>query len=296
MEQILTAPASLPGRNDPCWCGSGKKYKRCHAGHDAVPVAPRTRGVEPTGIRIKTPEQIEGIRRACQLTREILDQLPSIIAPGVTTDAIDKWIHTYTRDHGAVPATLGYRGYTRSCCTSINEVVCHGIPSADRILRDGDILNVDVTSLLDGYYGDACRMYPVGTISPQAEQLVRVTRECLERAIGAVRAGAHLGDIGAAIQSHAESHGYSVVRDFVGHGVGVAFHEEPQVPHFGKRGTGIELRENMIFTIEPMINEGTWKTRVLEDGWTAVTTDGKLSAQWEHTVRVLGDGAEVMTA
>ena len=294
MNQQPAIPVTLPGRNDPCWCGSGKKYKKCHASGDSTPPE-RPRGVEPTGIRIKTPEQIEGIRRACQLTRQILDLLPTIIAPGVTTAAIDRWVHDYIRDHGAVPATLGYRGYRHSCCTSVNEVVCHGIPSS-QVLKDGDIINVDVTSLLDGYYGDACRMYPVGSISPQAERLVRVAHECLDHGIAAVRAGARLGDIGAAIQSHAEAHGYSVVRDFVGHGVGVNFHEEPQVPHFGKRGTGVELRENMIFTIEPMINEGQWKTRVLEDGWTAVTTDGKLSAQWEHTIRVLAEGAEVMTA
>jgi methionyl aminopeptidase len=246
-------------------------------------------------IVIKTEEQIAGIRKSCQLTRQVLDLLTDRIEPGITTGDIDRWVHAYAVEHGATPATLGYRGYPKSVCTTLNEQVCHGIPG-DRVLLDGDILNVDVTYILDGYYGDASRMYLLGDVSPDARRLVRVTRECLDLAIEQVRPGATLGDIGHAIQTHAEGHGYSVVRAFVGHGTGVEFHEPPDVFHFGTPGTGTVLVPNMVFTIEPMINAGDYPVRVLADNWTAVTQDGSLSAQWEHTVRVTSEGVEVLTA
>jgi methionyl aminopeptidase len=247
-------------------------------------------------IIVKSREQVAGIRRASQLTKEILDALEERIRPGITTEEINSWVHEYTTAKGAVPAPLNYRGFPKSVCTSLNEVICHGIPTPERVLKEGDILNVDVTSILDGYYGDSSRMFLIGEVSDEARRLVRVTKECLDLAIAQVRPGNHIGDIGCAIQEHAESHGYSVVRQFVGHGTGVEFHEAPDVYHYGVPGTGAELVPNMVFTIEPMINVGGIGVKVLEDGWTAVTSDGELSAQWEHTVLVTEDGVEVLTA
>lgn len=245
-------------------------------------------------IIIKTPEQIEGIRKSSQLTREILDMLEERIVPGITTDEIDRWVHEYTISHGGIPAPLNYRGFPKSVCTSINNVVCHGIPDGT-VLREGDILNVDVTTILNGYYGDSSRMFLIGKVSPEARRLVEVTRECLYLAIEKVKPGNTLGDIGHAIQQHAEKHGYSVVRDYIGHGTGLKFHEPPDVRHFGKPGTGVVLEPGMVFTIEPMINAGGYEVRVLQDGWTVVTADGSLSAQWEHTVCVTPTGVEVLT-
>jgi methionyl aminopeptidase len=246
-------------------------------------------------IVIKTEEQIAGIRQSCQLTRRILDMLEERIEPGIETEAIDRWVYRYTLEYGGTPATLGYRGYPKSVCTTLNEQVCHGIPG-ERVLEEGDILNVDVTSILDGYYGDASRMFLIGDVSPQARRLVRVTRECMELGIEQVCPGTTLGDIGHVIQTHAEANGFSIVRAFVGHGTGVRFHEPPDVFHYGVPGTGIVLVPNMVFTIEPMLNAGDYPVQVLGDGWTAVTRDGSLSAQWEHTVRVTEDGVEVLTA
>jgi len=284
-------------RNDPCWCGSGKKYKHCHFKSDMLGLtAPGSAGhPQRPDIIIKTPEQIEGIRRSCQLTRRILDEITPRIAPGITTDDINRWVHELTVAAGAIPAPLHYRGFPKSVCTSLNEVICHGIPG-DRLLVEGDILNVDVTSILDGYYGDASRMFLVGEVAPEARRLVEVTRECLELGIAQVRPGNTTGDIGHAIQQHAESQGYSVVRMFVGHGVGVHFHEPPDIAHYGHPHTGVSLVPGMIFTIEPMINIGTYEVVILDDGWTALTADGSLSAQWEHTVLVTADGVEVLTA
>jgi methionyl aminopeptidase len=297
----IESPSSAPelGRNDPCWCGSGKKYKKCHLRADQQGDGGRRatggRAMRAAKVaRIKTPEQIEGIRRAGRLTRRILDSLVDRIVPGVTTRQIDDWVTTATRGAGAKAAPLGYKGFPRSCCTSVNEVVCHGIPG-NRTLTSGDIVNVDVTSILAGYFGDANQMYAVGEVSEEAERLMRVTRECLELGIEQVRPGGRLGDIGHAIQTHAEAHGYSVVRQFGGHGVGLAFHEEPHVSHYGKRGTGPRLEPGMVFTIEPMINAGHWEVEILADGWTAVTQDGSLSAQYEHTVAVTSDGVDVLT-
>jgi methionyl aminopeptidase len=283
-------------RNDPCWCGSGKKYKNCHLKYDrATRRSSRGRERQGSGTIIKTEEQIEGIRKSSQLTRDILDMLAGRIVAGITTSDINQWVHEYTLAHGATPAPLNYRGFPKSVCTTLNHAVCHGIPDGT-VLREGDILNVDVTSILDGYYGDSSRMYLIGEVSEQAHQLVRVTLECLNLGIEQVEPGNTLGDIGHAIQRHAEGHGYSVVRDYIGHGTGIRFHEPPEVRHFGEPGTGEALAPNMVFTIEPMINAGDYRVRLLPDGWTVVTADGSLSAQWEHTVRVTEDGVEVLTA
>ena len=285
-------------RNDLCWCGSGKKYKVCHLKEDLARARAR-RQVTPRNRReviVKTAAQIEGIRTACHLTRDILDELTNRVGPGITTEQINTWVHTMTVAAGAVPAPLNYRGYPKSVCTSINEVICHGIPSPDRVLKDGDIVNIDVTSILDGYYGDCSRMFLIGDVSDEARKLVQVTLACLELSIAQVKPGNHVGDIGHAIQQHAEAHGYSVVRAFVGHGTGIQFHEAPDIPHYGQPGTGTAFVPNMVFTIEPMINTGGFQATVLDDGWTAVTSDGSLSAQWEHTIRVTEDGVEVLTA
>jgi methionyl aminopeptidase len=255
----------------------------------------RLSGRRKRNIVIKTEEQIEGIRRASRLTSEILDLLEDYIRPGITTQEIDDWVHEYTVAQGAIPAPLNYRGFPKSVCTSLNEVICHGIPE-ERTLKDGDILNVDVTSILDSYYGDSSRMFLIGDVSDEARRLTQVTRECMYRAIDQVKPGNRLGDIGHAIQTYAESRGYSVVRAFVGHGVGVDFHEPPDIRHYGQAGIGQLLRPNMVFTIEPMINTGDYRAKVLDDGWTAITIDGGLSAQWEHTIRVTETGYEILTA
>ncbi|MGC9522002.1 MAG: type I methionyl aminopeptidase [Anaerolineae bacterium] len=249
----------------------------------------------PRKVIIKTEAQIEGIRKASHLTRDILDVLTERIEPGVTTEQINTWVHEMTLEAGATPAPLNYRGYPKSVCTSINEVICHGIPSPDRVLKEGDILNVDVTSILDGYYGDSSRMFLIGKVSEEARRLVEDTRTAMYLGIEQVKPGNHVGDIGHAIQTYAEARGYSVVRAFVGHGTGLRFHEPPDIPHYGELGTGMELVPNLVFTIEPMINIGTYRATVLDDGWTAVTADGSLSAQWEHTVRVTEDGVDILT-
>lgn len=255
-------------------------------------------GVAPsrnTGqIRLYGADAFEGMRKACNLTARCLDELADRVQPGVPTADIDRFIFEFGMDHGAIPATLNYRGYTKSSCTSINHVVCHGIPD-DKPLRDGDIVNIDVTYILDGWHGDSSRMYPVGTIKRAAERLLEVTHECLMRGVAAVKPGTRTGAIGAAIQSYAEAQRCSVVRDFCGHGVGSLFHDAPNILHYGSPHEGVEMREGMIFTIEPMINLGRPQVKVLSDGWTAVTRDRSLSAQYEHTVGVTKDGCEVFT-
>lgn len=282
-------------RNDVCWCGSQKKYKKCHLEQDERLAQLEQAGDEVPGRDlIKTEQQIEGIRKACQLSKSILDSLEARILPGLRTDTIDQWVHDYTISHGAYPASLNYKGYPCSVCTSINEVICHGIPDA-RELKDGDIVNIDVTSILDGYYGDTSRMFLVGDPSPLARQLVEVARECLCLGIEQVKPFNRIGDIAYAIEQHAREHGFSVVRDFGGHGVGLQFHEEPFVQHYGAKEEGMVLVPNMVFTIEPMINAGGYKCHILEDGWTTLTADGSLSAQWEHTVRVTNDGVEILS-
>ncbi|MCY6356549.1 methionyl aminopeptidase [Clostridium sp. ZS2-4] len=282
-------------RNDLCWCGSGKKYKNCHLQHDERLIAMEDEGlIIPPREIIKTPEQIDGIRKSGEVTKKVLDMVGGRIREGITTDEINTWVHEYTLKLGAIPAPLNYMGYPKSVCISINEVVCHGIPS-DRALKNGDIVNVDVTSILNGYYGDASRMFIIGEASEKAVKLVETAKECLDIGIQQVKPFATIGDIGHAIQRYAESKGYSVVREFGGHGIGLQFHEDPFVDHCGQKHTGVVLVPGMTFTIEPMINEGTFRCKVLDDGWTAVTADGKLTAQWEHTVLVTEDGVEILT-
>lgn len=245
-------------------------------------------------IRLHNAEAFEGMRKACQLTARCLDELVSIVAPGVTTETIDRFVAEFGMDHGALPATLNYRGYTKFSCTSINHVVCHGIPD-QKPLREGDIVNIDVTYILDGWHGDSSRMYPVGQIKRSAERLMEVTHECLMRGIAAVKPGVRTGAIGAAIQPYAEGERCSVVRDFCGHGVGRLFHDTPNILHYGEAHEGVEMRPGMFFTIEPMINLGKPHVKVLSDGWTAVTRDRSLSAQYEHTVGVTETGCEIFT-
>lgn len=245
-------------------------------------------------IRLYSSDDFAAMRKACQVTARCLDELTEIVKPGVTTNAIDRFVFEFGEKNGALPATLNYRGYTKSVCTSINHVVCHGIPD-DKPLREGDIVNIDVTYVVDGWHGDSSRMYPVGQIKRAAERLMEVTYECLMRGIAAVRPGARTGAIGAAIQSYAEAERCSVVTDFCGHGVGKLFHDTPNILHYGKADQGPELREGMIFTIEPMINLGKPDTKLLKDGWTAVTRDRSLTAQYEHAVGVTANGCEIFT-
>ena len=245
-------------------------------------------------IRIDGPEAFAGMRRAGRLVAECLDMITPYVVPGAVTDELDRLIREWTLDHGAYPACLGYRGYWKTICTSINHVVCHGVPS-ERTLREGDIVNIDHTVVLDGWHGDSSRMYGVGAVGPRARRLMEVTYESLEAGLAAVRPGARLGDVGHAIQQVVEQNRMSVVRDFCGHGVGRLFHDAPNVLHYGAPGTGEVLREGMIFTVEPMVNLGKAGTKVLADGWTAVTRDKSLSAQCEHSVGVTADGVEIFT-
>ena len=245
-------------------------------------------------IYLKSAEEIERIRLSGRLAARALDFAAAELRPGLTTGALDKAIHGFILDHGAVPATLGYKGYPASSCISINEVVVHGIPGP-RVVREGDLVKIDVTTILDGYFGDTARTFCVGEVPPRARALAEATERAMHLGISEVRDGARLGNIGAAIQNYVEPLGFSVVEYFAGHGVGLAFHEDPSVAHFGKRGTGLRLKIGMVFTIEPMINEGVPGVRVLDDKWTAVTTDGRLSAQFEHTVAVTQRGWDILT-
>jgi methionyl aminopeptidase len=245
-------------------------------------------------IKLYGPEAFEGMHNAGQLTARALDLLVDEIKPGVTTQALDDFVFEYAMDHGATPAPLNYRGFTKSICTSLNHVVCHGIPG-QRVLKEGDILNVDVTLILDGWHGDSSRMYPIGKISRAAERLIAITYESLMRGIAAVAPGKHTGDIGAAIQNFAESERCSVVRDFCEHGIGQVFHDRPNILHYGRPGEGAQMKPGMIFTIEPMINLGKPQVKIKSDGWTAVTRDRSLSAQFEHTIGVTETGVDVFT-
>lgn len=246
-------------------------------------------------VTIKTPDEIEKMRVAGQLAARVLKMIEPHVQPGVTTDELDRICHDYiVNELQAIPAPLNYRGFPKSICTSVNHVVCHGIPG-DKVLRRGDIINIDATVIKDGYHGDTSRMYYVGEPSVLAKRLTEVTHECMRIGIEMVKPGVRLGDIGHAIQSHAESQNFSVVREYCGHGIGKEFHEEPQVLHYGEPGTGMALVPGMTFTIEPMINAGRPQTRLLKDGWTVVTRDHSLSAQWEHTILVTEDGFEVLT-
>ncbi|MGI9322857.1 MAG: type I methionyl aminopeptidase [Pseudomonadales bacterium] len=250
----------------------------------------------PAPVEIKNQEAIDKMRAVGALAAQQLMMIGEHIRPGVTTAELDRICHDYTvNEQQAIPAPLNYKGFPKSICTSVNHVVCHGIPSDDKVLKDGDLINVDVTLRKDGYHGDTSKTFIVGKGSVLAERLARITQECMYLGIRQVKPGAHLGDIGAAIQKHAEQNRFSVVRDFCGHGIGAIFHDEPQVMHYGKKGTGLQLEQGMTFTIEPMINAGKHGVKVLPDGWTAVTKDHKLTAQWEHTLLVTATGYEILT-
>ena len=281
-------------KNSPCWCGSGKKYKHCHEEWDNTINVLKLQGQKvPDHSLIKSKEDLKWIRKAAKINNEVLDLVQEKIHAGMSTGEIDQLVYNYTIEHGATPACLGYEGFPNSCCTSVNDEVCHGIPDFNRILKEGDIVNVDCTTIVHGHYADASRMFCIGEVSEAAQKLVDVTKECMEAGIAAIRPWGLLGDIGAAIQELAHKNGYSVVVDYGGHGVGNDFHEEPFVYHVGVKGQGMILAPGMVFTVEPMINEGTYRLFIdADNGWTSYTEDGKLSAQWENTVLVTEDGVE----
>lgn len=284
-------------RNDQCWCGSNKKYKTCHLAFDEKLQWYKDKGciVPPRDI-IKNQEQIDGIRESGKINTAVLDLVSKNIKAGMSTEEINTLVHDFTVAQGAIPAPLNFEGFPKSVCTSINDEICHGIPSPDVILEEGDIINVDVSTIYNGYYSDASRMFIIGEAHEEMKKLVKISKECLDKGLEAVKPWGFLGDIGEAVQSHAENNGYSVVRDFGGHGVGLLFHEEPFVPHVGKKGTDMLLVPGMVFTIEPMINMGSPELFIDEDnGWTALTEDGYPSAQWEYTVLITEDGVEILT-
>lgn len=282
-------------RNDPCWCGSGKKHKQCHRHMDEKLEKLKTQGYTiPSHYLIKNEEVIEGVRKSAVITKGIFKHLEGKIVEGITTGEIDRMIYDYTISKGGICATLGYNGFPKSCCTSINNVVCHGIPG-EEVLKDGDIINIDVTTILNGYFSDSSRMYLVGNVSENAKTLVEETHKCMMLGIEAVKAYQSVDIIGETIEAYANSKGYSVVRDLGGHGIGLKFHEEPHIHHFKNDEKGMIMVPGMIFTIEPMINEKSYEVEILDDDWTAVTIDGGLSAQWEHTILVTEDGPEIIT-
>lgn len=288
----------MTGRNEPCWCGSGKKYKRCHMTTDQQEArAGIKRTVPKKPSMIKTPEEIEGMRLAGKFNGELLDFIKPFVKEGVTTEAINNMVHKFTKDHGHIPATLGYHGYPKSSCISINEVVCHGIPSPHKKLKDGDIVNVDLTTIVNGFHGDSSETFFVGDVSEDAKKLVRCAGESLIKGIEAVKPGAHLRDIGAAIEPFVKDQGFSVVKQYTGHGIGTKFHEFFSVLHHVARDCeDVVFQPGMTFTIEPMINAGDYKVVTdRKDEWTVRTKDGSLSAQFEHTILVTEDGAEILT-
>lgn len=284
-------------RNDLCWCGSNLKYKKCHLNFDEKLLEFKRKGViVPPREIIKNKEQIEGIRESGKINTAALDLVASKIKAGMSTEEIDTLIHDFTVSKGAIPAPLNYEGFPKSCCTSINDEVCHGIPDKNIILKDGDIINVDVSTIYNGYFSDASRMFMIGNVHPDVEKLVKVSKECLDLGLQAAKPWGFLGDVSEAVQKHAESNGYSVVREFGGHGVGLEFHEDPFVSHVGKKGTDMLLVPGMVFTIEPMINMGKRYIFVDEENdWTALTEDGYPSSQWEYTVLITEDGTEILT-
>jgi methionyl aminopeptidase len=320
------ATRTRPGRNDPCWCGSGQKYKKCHLEADSRgavqaspvraarrPLAPGIvsprRAVPPAiprpdyaatgrprgqGQDVKTPDQLERLRRACRAAARVLRVAGEGVRPGITTDALDEIAHAETIRLGGYPSPLNYRGFPKSICTSVNEVICHGIPDS-RPLEGGDIVNLDITVYLDGMHGDCSATFLVGEVDEGGRKLVQVARECLEKGISAVRPGRPISDIGKAIESHASRHRYGVVRSYCGHGIGETFHTSLQIPHHYDPSMKRVMEPGMTFTVEPMITEGTWEDLLWDDGWTAVTADGKRSAQFEHTMVVTADGAEILT-
>lgn len=284
------------GRNDLCWCHSGKKYKSCHMEMDQqIEEYARLGAMVPTHDMIKGEAEIEKMRKACKANTMVLDYVEPFIKEGISTEEINQLVDEYTRKIGGIPATLGYEGYPKSVCTSIDEVVCHGIPDSNRILKSGEIMNIDASTIIDGYYGDSSRMYCIGEVKPEYKKLVEVTKECLELGLAEVKPWTFLGNVGYVINKHAKKNGFTVVREIGGHGIGREFHEEPWVSHIGQRDTDYLLVPGMIFTIEPMINFG--KASVVEDatdGWTIRTRDGLPSAQWEYTILVTETGAEVL--
>jgi len=313
-----------PGRNDPCWCGSGQKYKKCHLDEDAKgapsPARPARRALRPgvvsprravppqivrpdyatsgrpraAGRDVKTPDELERLRRACRAAARVLRVSGEAVRPGITTDALDEIAHDETVRLGGYPSPLNYRGFPKSICTSVNEVICHGIPDS-RPLEDGDIVNLDITVYLDGMHGDCSATYLVGNVDPDGRRLVQVAHECLSRGVDAVKPGRPISDIGKAIESHASRHGFGVVRSYCGHGIGETFHTSLQIPHHYDPSLRRIMEPGMTFTIEPMITEGTWQDLLWDDGWTAVTADGKRSAQFEHTIVVAEGSAEILT-
>ena len=306
-------PDVLPQANEPCWCGSGRRYKRCHRASEGrvlpgvispmrtVPShIPRPsyadsglveRWDEPT---VKSDDIIERMRHAGRVASEVLRLSGEFLRPGITTDEVDEYTHNLFIERGAYPSTLNYHGYPKSLCTSANEVICHGIPDS-RVIRDGDIMNLDVTGFIGGVHGDTNATFLIGEVSDEHRRLVRVTEECMWLGIEAVRPGRPLSDIGRAIEQHADAQGYGVVRAFIGHGIGEQFHTDIQVLHYYDSRATTVMRPGMVFTIEPMITLGSWQHRMWDDGWTAVTSDGRWTAQFEHTILVTDDGAEVLT-
>lgn len=284
------------GRNDPCWCGSGKKYKACHLDFDQHIERARSQGhIVPSRDIIKTPEQIAGIKESCKINIAVLDEIQRVICEGMTTAEIDRIVATMTRDMGGIPAPLNYMGYPYSVCTSVNEQVCHGFPSEKVVLKSGDIINVDCSTILNGFYSDSSRMFMIGEVSEEKQKLVQVTKECVELGLNEVKPWGFLGDMGQAVHDHAFANGYTVVREIGGHGVGIEFHEDPWVGYNSKRGTEMLMAPGMIFTIEPMVNMGKASVRTdKSNGWEIYTRDGQPSAQWEIMVLVTETGHEVL--
>lgn len=286
-----------PGRNDECWCGSGRKYKKCHLETDERLQQLYDEGFEvPFRRLLKTPEDIEGIKKSAAVNIGVLDYVAERIGPNTTTGEIDRWVHDYTVEHGAVPAPLDYEGYPKSVCTSVNEVVCHGIPSDDEVLAEGDIVNVDCSTILDGYFSDSSRMFCIGEVAPEKQELVRVTKESLDKALEQVKPWGLIGDVGQAVNDFAKEHGYSVVREFGGHGIGLEFHEDPFVSFVAEAKTGMVLVPGLVFTIEPMINLGAQEIDMSDpNGWTVRTKDGSPTAQWEIQLVVTEGGYELLS-
>ncbi len=306
-------PEVLPQANDPCWCGSGRRYKRCHRASEGrvlpgvispmrtVPAHIERPSYADTGLVerwdepvVKSDDVIARMRHAGRVAAEVLRLSGEFLRPGITTDEVDEYTHNLFIERGAYPSTLNYHGYPKSLCSSANEVICHGIPDS-RVIRDGDIMNLDVTGFIGGVHGDTNATFLIGEVSEENRQLVRVTEECMWLGIEAVRPGRPLSDIGRAIEDHAKAHNYGVVRAFIGHGIGEQFHTDIQVLHYYDSRSTTVMRPGMVFTIEPMITLGSWQHRMWDDGWTAVTSDGRWTAQFEHTILVTDDGAEVLT-
>ena len=284
-------------RNDPCWCGSGKKYKKCHADFDEKIERFARMGAEvPPHEIIKTPEQIEGIKASSKINIAVLDYVAEHIHAGMSTEEIDQLVYNKTKELGGIPAPLNYEGFPKSVCTSINDVVCHGIPSEDVILQEGDIINVDVSTIYNGYFSDSSRMFCIGEVSEEAKHLVNVAKDCITEGLKQVKPWGFLGDMGQAVNDYCKAHGCSVVVEIGGHGIGLEFHEEPYVSYVSNRGEEMLMVPGMVFTIEPMVNAGEADVVMMEgDDWTVYTADGSLSAQWEITVLVTETGYEILT-